>query len=138
MEAWDAVVTFEDPCRLGRHQGKYDAPRSALRAVPGLDLREMSRHKGMAACCAGNWLAFNQASKRIQTDLLKAAEATGSEVLVTACPKCLIHLKCAQAGEEQDTPDIEIRDLAAIIGSAVNGNRAPADARAEQQKGGKA
>jgi Fe-S oxidoreductase len=118
----DTVVTFEDPCRLGRHQEKYEEPRAALRAVPGLELKELPRNRGGAICCAGNWLACNQASKRIQTDLLTAAAATGSDTLVTACPKCMIHLKCAQSGDDTSVPDIEIRDLAAVVaGALVNG-----------------
>jgi heterodisulfide reductase subunit D len=114
------AVTFSDPCRLGRHQGKYDAPRDALAAVPGLELNEMPRRKSGATCCAGNWLACNQATKRIQTDLLAAAAATGSETLVTACPKCLIHLKCAQSGDDPAVPDLEIRDLADVVAGALH------------------
>ncbi|MBU0743288.1 (Fe-S)-binding protein [bacterium] len=115
------TVTFEDPCRLGRHQGKYDQPRAALAAVPRLELKEMPRNRGRAICCAGNWLACNQASKRIQTDLLRAAADTGGELLVTACPKCMVHLKCAQSGDDAAVPDIEIRDLAAVIAGALDG-----------------
>jgi heterodisulfide reductase subunit D len=118
------TVTFEDPCRLGRHQNKYEEPRAALQAIPGLELREMPRNRGSAVCCAGNWLACNQASKRIQTDLLKAAANTGSESLVTACPKCMIHLKCAQSGDDESVPDIEIRDLAAVVAGALPSNLA--------------
>jgi Fe-S oxidoreductase len=111
-------VTFEDPCRLGRHQGKYDQPREALGLVPDLELREMTHSRSRATCCAGSWLTCNQATKRIQTDILREAEATGSELLVTACPKCQIHLKCAQTGDEQ-VPDIEIRDLATVVATAL-------------------
>ena len=115
----EATVTFEDPCRLGRHQEKYDEPRAALQAVPGLELRELPRNRDSAICCAGNWLACNQASKRIQTDLLIAAVETGSNTLVTACPKCMIHLKCAQSGDDPSVPDLEIRDLAAVVAGAL-------------------
>lgn len=115
------AVTFEDPCRLGRHQGKYDEPRAALAAVPQLELKEMPRSRLRATCCAGNWLACNQASKRIQTDLLRAAVDTGGELLVTACPKCMIHLKCAQSGDDEAVPDIEIRDLATVVAGALDG-----------------
>jgi len=112
------TVTFEDPCRLGRHMGKYDEPRAALGAVPELELKEMQRNKAGAMCCSGSWLVCNQATKRIQTDLLKDAAATGSDLLVTACPKCLIHLKCAQSGDET-VPGIEIKDLATVIAGVL-------------------
>jgi len=112
------VVTFEDPCRLGRHQGKYDEPRAALATVPGLELREMQHSRQRATCCAGSWLTCNQSTKKIQVDILREAAATSSEVLVTACPKCQIHLKCAQSGDEQ-VPGIEIRDLASVVAGAL-------------------
>ncbi len=112
------AVTFEDPCRLGRHQGKYDEPRAALAVVPGLELREMRHNRQRATCCAGSWLTCNQSSKRIQADILREAAATGSELLVTACPKCQIHLKCAQSGDEH-VPGIEIRDLASVVAGAL-------------------
>jgi heterodisulfide reductase subunit D len=124
MVATETTVTFEDPCRLGRHQNKYEEPRAALQAIPGLELREMPRNRGSAVCCAGNWLACNQASKRIQTDLLKAAASTGSDSLVTACPKCMIHLKCAQSGDDASVPGIEIRDLATVVAGALPSNLA--------------
>jgi Fe-S oxidoreductase len=124
LASTEMKVTFEDPCRLGRHQGKYDEPRAALQAVPGLEFTELPRNKTGATCCAGNWLACNQASKRIQTDLLKAAAATGSESLVTACPKCMIHLKCAQSGDDASVPDIEIRDLATVVAGALSNGSA--------------
>ena len=112
------TVTFEDPCRLGRHQGKYDEPREALGKVPDLQLKEMVHSRKRATCCAGSWLSCDQATKRIQTDILREAEATGSELLVTACPKCQIHLKCAQSGDE-NVPGIEIRDLASVVAGAL-------------------
>jgi heterodisulfide reductase subunit D len=119
-------VTFQDPCRLGRHQGKYEEPRLALRTIPGLALREMPRSRQRATCCAGSWLSCDQATRRIQADLLAAAKTTGSDCLVTACPKCMIHLSCAQTtkGERDkkttaEVPAMPLRDLADLLAASL-------------------
>jgi Fe-S oxidoreductase len=94
-------VTFHDPCRLGRHLGVYDQPRELLRAVPGLALVEMSHSRERATCCGGTaWVECGTAVKCLQSARLAEAAATGAERLVTACPKCDIHLRCAACGTD--------------------------------------
>lgn len=114
-------VTFQDPCRLGRHLGIYHAPRQMLAALPGVELTEM-RHSGPAAtCCAGGtWSNCDRFAKQIQVGRLREARATGAEFLVTACPKCQVHFRCAMkdpklGGEIQ----MEIRDVAEVVLEAI-------------------
>jgi heterodisulfide reductase subunit D len=50
------------------------------------------------------------------------ATETGAELLITACPKCQTHFRCAMVdkGEEQrPTPKIEIMDLANLVANAI-------------------
>jgi Fe-S oxidoreductase len=97
-------VTFHDPCRLGRHLGIYDPPRELLRAVPGLELLEMKHSREQATCCGGTaWVECGTAVKCLQNDRLAEAVATGADRLVTACPKCDIHLRCALCGADSRT-----------------------------------
>jgi heterodisulfide reductase subunit D len=113
-------VTYHDPCRLGRFMGVYDAPRQVIEAL-GLELVEME-HSGKNALCCGTscWTNCGAINKQIQVDRLREAQATGAELLVTACPKCQIHFKCAlddaKVGEEIG---IEIRDLVALVDEAL-------------------
>lgn len=104
----DKVVTFQDPCRLGRHLGIYDAPRKVLQAIPKLRLVEMPRSRTRAVCCGvSSWLNCSFYSKRIQMLRLKEAKETGADEFVLSCPKCEIHFNCAMK-EEETRDDIKI------------------------------
>jgi Fe-S oxidoreductase len=113
-------VTFHDPCRLGRYMGVYDAPRQVIEGL-GLELVEMPRHRENALCCGTNgWTHCGAANRHIQADRLREAQATGVEVLVTACLKCQIHFNCAlQDSQLGDEIAIEIKDLATLVAEAL-------------------
>jgi heterodisulfide reductase subunit D len=117
----EAVVTYQDPCRLGRHMGVYDAPRTIIDALPGVTLVEMPHSRQRSICCGvGGFQNCTSFSKMIQADRLREAGATGAHTLVTACPKCEIHLGCALqdpvlAGELR----LRIMDLAALAASRL-------------------
>jgi Fe-S oxidoreductase len=115
----DSTVTFHDPCRLGRHMGIYDEPRALISAIPGLTFVEMPRSRERAICCGvGGWMNCTSFSKMIQANRLKEARAAGADVLVTACPKCEIHLKCALNDQAlRDEVGIEIKDLVSLAAS---------------------
>jgi Fe-S oxidoreductase len=128
-------VTFQDPCRLGRHLGIYDPPREALAAIPGLELVEMRHARHAATCCAGGtWSHCDRFAKRIQVERLREAKATGAEVLATACPKCQIHLKCAMKDPNLgDDIQIELRDVVELMAEVVDGASAAAGAPASSR-----
>lgn len=109
-------ITYHDPCRLGRHMGLYDPPRQVLERL-GLELIEMQRHRHNALCCGTNgWTHCTIANKAIQVDRLCEARATGAELLVAACIKCQIHLKCAlQDRLLGHKIAIEVKDLATLV-----------------------
>jgi Fe-S oxidoreductase len=115
-------VTFQDPCRLGRHLGVLDPPREVLTALPGVELNEMTRSGERAACCAGGpWANCDRYAKQIQVERLREARATGAEMMLTSCPKCQVHFRCAMKdpnlGEEIE---IEMRDVTEMVASALD------------------
>ena len=120
-EGPELTVTFQDPCRLGRHMGIYDAPREILEAMPGVTLAEMPRSRARAICCGvGGWMNCTSFTKQLQLARLREAAATGATTLVTACPKCEIHLKCAINDETlQSETGIGITDLVALAASRL-------------------
>ncbi len=117
----ETTVTFQDPCRLGRHMGIYDAPRAILSAMPGVTLVDMPHSRERAICCGvGGWMNCTSFSKMIQAARLREAKATGASTLVTACPKCEIHLKCALNDQTlKDEVQLEIADLWALAASRL-------------------
>jgi len=112
-------VTYHDPCRLGRLSGVYGDPREVLAQVSELREMEHSRHAGI--CCGTSlWTNCNAASMAVQTRRLDEAAATGADCLVTACPKCMIHFRCAQKKNESSAvPDIPIKDLVQVVAESL-------------------
>jgi len=118
----DMEITFQDPCRLGRYMGVYDQPRETMLSIPGIKMHEMSHNRRGAICCGTtNWMNCDATSKQIQHHRLAEAKATGAQTLVTACPKCQIHFRCSECGEESEKVDIELTDFVNIIASALKG-----------------
>ncbi len=113
------VVTYQDPCRLGRHLGVYDEPRAMLNAIPDVDFREMGRSRNGSICCGVSaWLHCDAATKLLQVQRLREAESTGAGTMVVACPKCEIHFRCTMSGSEEDFK-IDIKDLATLTAEAM-------------------
>ncbi|MFP3869739.1 MAG: (Fe-S)-binding protein [Syntrophobacteria bacterium] len=109
--------TYHDPCRLGRMAKIYDVPRSLLHNVAGANFVEMERSRENALCCGtSGWVNCSTGSKQIQVDRLKEAAATGAETLVTACPKCKIHLSCALSNMDME---LQIKDLTTVLAEAM-------------------
>ena len=109
-------VTYHDPCRLGRCARLFDEPRMALNAVSGLEILEMDQSRENALCCGSSpWSNCGAVNQQIQTQRLIQAESTGANIMVTACPKCQIHLKCAQKIGGDKIPQVDIQDLASLL-----------------------
>jgi Fe-S oxidoreductase len=111
-------ITYHDPCRLGRLAGIYEPPRELLKSLPHTDLVEMERNRQNALCCGTSaWMACSSYSKAVQDERLQEAEQTGARILVTACPKCLIHFSCAQSGTQSD---LKVIDLYTYLRQSLN------------------
>jgi Fe-S oxidoreductase/nitrate reductase gamma subunit len=93
-------VTYHDPCYLGRHNRIFEEPREVIRSIPGTSLIEMEHHGPDSLCCGAGggrmWQGKELDGKARMSEIrVKEAHATGAEVLITACPLCLIMLEDA-------------------------------------------
>ncbi|MCE5334639.1 MAG: (Fe-S)-binding protein [Desulfobacteraceae bacterium] len=97
VENGNGTVTYQDPCRLGRKAGIYEPPRDLLKLIPGVQLAEMELNRENSVCCGTSaWIECSSCSKTMQVERLQEALSTGASTLITACPKCRIHLTCAE------------------------------------------
>ena len=110
------VYTYHDPCYLGRHNDVYEDPREALDAIAGLKRVEMARCKDRSFCCGGGGLMlFYEPEEEQRMGVLRvqmAAEA-GANVIVTACPFCLVNMEDAikVAGMEGKMEALDLSEL---------------------------
>lgn len=111
------VLTYHDPCMLGRFNGVYEQPRQILQAIPGMKYVEMTMNREQSFCCGGGggnlWLEDHQ-GKRMGDARFEQAIDTGAQVIVTACPYCLQMLDEAKRMNDSDSVP-EVIDIAELI-----------------------
>jgi len=117
VENGNNVYTYHDPCYLGRHNQIYDDPRNVLDAIPGLKRVEMSRSRDRSFCCGGGGLALfyePKENERMGVKRVQMAAAAGANVIVTACPFCMVNIEDAikVAGMEGKMTAIDLAELA--------------------------
>ena len=120
----DARVTFHDPCYLGRHNGEYDAPRTLIQAIPGVELVEMGRCKGNSYCCGGGgggmWLDgfnANHLSERLSERRVREAAETGAEILAVCCPYEVSRFE--DAAKSTGNGSLKVMDIAELLDLAI-------------------
>jgi len=115
----EKVVTFHDPCYLGRYEGVFDAPRAVASQVGGR-LVELPRHRERSFCCGGGSAGFareEEADRRVDQERKDEIKASGADLLVTACPECKMMLDAA-VEETLDVAELGARSLPADTPSA--------------------
>ena len=110
------VYAYHDPCYLGRHNGVYDEPRELLDAIPGLKRVEMSRSRDRSFCCGGGGLALfyePRETERMGVRRVRMAADAGANVIVTACPFCMVNIEDAVkvAGLEGQMSVVDLTEL---------------------------
>ena len=111
LKPMSGVVTYHDPCHLGRHCGVYDAPREVIAKIPGIEFKEMAFSRNVSHCCGGGGgvrSAYPEDSMNIANTRLD--EASFADVIITTCPFCVNNLDAAKGDR-----DLQVRDLVEIV-----------------------
>ena len=120
-----SLITFHDPCYLGRYNGEYEAPRQVLASLPGAATTEMVQSKDRSFCCgAGGGLYWmeDRTGQRVSHARMSQISATGADVVATACPFCTLMLEDAQAA---GGAAVRTMDIAELLDRAVSGSNSP-------------
>jgi len=110
------VYTYHDPCYLGRHNNLYDIPRDVLDAIPGIRRVEMEKSRDRSFCCGGGGLMLfyepieEQRMGQLRVEMAKTA---GANIIVTACPFCMVNMEDAikTSGLEGEMEAIDLVEL---------------------------
>lgn len=121
----EGLITYHDPCYLGRHNKVYTPPREIMSAVPGLRQQEMHRHKERGFCCGAGgarmWME-ERIGKRINNERVDEALSLNPDIVSTACPFCLVMLSDSvngkkNAGEAKES--LQVVDVAQLLLDSV-------------------
>jgi len=85
------VVTYHDPCDLGRKSGETEAPRFILNSLPGVELREMANMAENATCCGGGGdvkIFSHETTMYVARRRLRQAITIDADTVVSACQQC--------------------------------------------------
>ncbi|MFI5758041.1 (Fe-S)-binding protein [Streptomyces sp. NPDC051569] len=133
----EGLITYHDPCYLGRHNKVYSPPREIIAKVPGLRNEEMHRHKERGFCCGAGgarmWME-ERIGKRVNNERVDEALSLNPDIVSTACPFCLVMLTDSVNGkknEGQAKESLQVVDVAQLLLDSV---RTPADPSGSQER----
>jgi Fe-S oxidoreductase len=112
---------YHEPCYLGRHNAAYEAPRDLMAAVPELQTLEFTRNKQDSMCCGGGgariWME-TAPGLRFSDEKVKEASAREAQLLVTACPYCIVMLEdsCKTLNKDEE---ITVKDISEILAESL-------------------
>jgi glycolate oxidase iron-sulfur subunit len=111
-------AAYHDACHLGHAQGITAAPRSLLRAIPGLDLVEL-RDAGVCCGSAGVYnLLQPDAAAALGSRKADSVAASGASLLISANPGCTLQISAALA---QRGVALRAAHTAEILDASING-----------------
>lgn len=118
-ERVNMLVTYHDPCHVGRHMKVVEEPRKVLENIPGVRLAEAHFNKYSSHCCGGGGgllSAFPSLAMQIALRRLQELEETGADAIVTACPFC--ETAFLEAAKRKGSK-VQIYDVAELVAKAM-------------------
>jgi len=121
----EGLVTYHDPCFLGRHNTIYTPPREVLASITGLRQQEMHRCKERGFCCGAGgarmWME-EKIGKQVNVERVDEALGLDPDLISTACPFCMVMLSDAvtakkQSGDARD--EVQVLDVSQLLARSL-------------------
>ena len=114
-------VTYHDPCNIARPGWIVEQPRELLKAFCK-NYVEMTPNRRDNLCCGGGggrmWQQDLDSKIKMSEIRIREAAETGAEIVITACPLCLIMLEDARkTASLEDT--LRVMDLNELVVMAL-------------------
>jgi len=117
----EKVITFHDPCYLGRYNGVFDSPRGVISSLAPTRFTEMKRSREESFCCgaggANFWYKVEQ-KRKVGAIRFEEAQQTKANVLATACPFCTSMLEDASVSADAKQ-SVAVRDIAELVADQI-------------------
>ena len=117
----EEVVTYHDPCYLGKQNKVFEQPRQVLAALAGDRLVELDRSRETSLCCEGGggrmWVESAGKGRLAETRVTDAVDL-GATILATACPFCTLTLEDAVKTTDSEAK-LRIKDVAELLAEAL-------------------
>ena len=115
-------IVYHDPCYLGKQGGIFDEPRRILKSIPGVELLEFNRSRERSLCCEGGggkmWVESESRKERLADTRIKDAKAMGADLVVAACPFCILTLEDAMKGLGYEE-EMRVAEIMELLGEFV-------------------
>ena len=112
----DGLVTFHDPCYLGRYNDTVAPPREVLVRL-GAKTVEMEKSRKNGFCCgAGGGRIFLEETigKRVNVERTEQALATGAKTVAVGCPFCMTMMTDGTKAKDAEG-SLQVKDLAELV-----------------------
>ena len=117
VQPLDGTITYHDPCYLGRHNRVFTPPREVLASSAANGVTEMPRNTERSFCCGAGgarmWME-ERIGKRINTERVEEALATGATTIAVGCPFCHTMINDGVTGKGANE-QVEVIDVATVL-----------------------
>lgn len=115
----NAVVTYHDPCDLGRKSGLFESPREVIKAIPGISLVELPHNRMTSVCCGGGGnleMVDPELSGKVAQMKIEEILSTGADMVVSSCQQCL---RTISTRARRQRIELVVKDLTELVAEAM-------------------